>query len=507
MTSRYKSLAVTVSIYLACAIVAVVLGMVASVGSLAFTLILAGLIAGPVIMIYPSVLLWVTLAGGLIVSGVVMLYFPQFQVIRWGVAVASMLLVVRALMEGISDRGDAAPRRNLPSLFWWVIAFMLIVIVSSLANWQGGKLLVIGLKSYFQVSGIFFALVIMAWPSRVIERLPKVIFWFAILQLPFVIHEYLFLVPRRAGAGNGVVPADVVAGTFGSSELGGGSNMELSAFMFIVFSVFVSLWKRKYLPLNKLIFISVLLLAPVFVNQSKVSVIFLALVFLTIYKAEFLRQPHKILLPGIFMALIMSGMLYVYALFNATEVSSNPADLVETTIEQNFSSDTGHGAFYLNRWTTITFWFQKHSISDPWPMLIGHGPRATREGGVGLDTEDTFARRMYPDMGIGLTAVSALLWETGAVGLVLVFCIFGSAFRSAGILADRYRDNQRQAAIFSGLQAGVVVMALTLFHKSSFVYNIAYQTIIMLLLGYLAYYLAKDEKSSLGTATAMINKK
>jgi len=497
MSSPQQYRVQTLLLYAMGGMLAIAFGWIAGTGSLPAAAAAIGLIGGLIMLSSPSLLLWSVLAGGLVASGLAMLYAPQLQLIRWGVAIASVMLVALALIENISRRSMGKGGAISP-IAWQLLALFFVTALSGWANGQGVTQLVIGLKSYFQVAGLFFALVMMPWPRRVIDLFPRLMLYTAFFQLPFVAHQYLFLVPLRTGFGEGVVPYDVVAGTFGASKFGGGANAVLSAFMLIVFAVLLSLWNNKAISLRRLIILSVPLLIPVFINESKVSILYLFVIVCVIFKNEIILRPARAILSAGFLALTLTSLMFAYSAFYADEADGIQG-FIAGTIEQNFSDTEGHGEFYLNRTSAISFWFQEHSLDEPMYLLIGHGPRASREGGSGLDAGATLASTRYPGMGIGLTGVPALLWETGVLGLTLVAGMFWVAFRSAGILRQRYRSDSYKAGIFSGLQAGVVILALSMFHKSFFVFDIGYQTLIMLLFAYLTYYLKQEPKPAVST--------
>jgi hypothetical protein len=480
----------TIVLYSVGGLLAIAFGWIAGTGSLPAAAVAIGLIGGLIMLTSPSLLLWSVLAGGLIASGLAMLYAPQLQLIRWGVAIASVMLVVLALIENISRRSLGKAGAISP-MAWQLLALFFITALSGWANGQGISQLVIGLKSYFQVAGLFFALVMMPWPQRVMDLFPRLMLLTAFIQLPFVAHQYLFLVPARIGFGEGVVPYDVIAGTFGASKFGGGANAVLSAFMLIVVAVLLSLWNNKAISLRRLLVFALPLLVPVFINESKVSILYLLVIVCVIFKNEIVMRPARAILSAGFLALMLAGLMVAYSTFYADE-SEGVQDFIAGTIEQNFGDEQGHGEFYLNRSSAISFWFQEHSLNEPMHVLIGHGPRASREGGSGLDAGVTLASKRYPGMGIGLTGVPALLWETGVLGFAMVAAMFWGAFRSAGILRQRYRFDPYKGGIFSGLQAGVVILALSMFHKSFFVFDIGYQTVVMLLFAYLTYYLKQE---------------
>jgi hypothetical protein len=101
---------------------------------------------------------------------------------------------------------------------------------------------------------------------------------------------------------------------------------------------------------------------------------------------------------------------------------------------------------------------------------------------------DTLAQKKYAGLRIGYTGLSALLWDTGVLGVVCVLGMFASAFFTAGRLAAHYRQ-QRDAfrtALFEGLQAAMAVLALSLAHKNFFVVHLPYQAVVYLLIGFIA---------------------
>lgn len=464
---------------------AIALGWIAGTGNVAAAAIAIGALALLILATNLPVFLLATLFGGLVAAGLTSLYLPQFQVIRWGVAAGSIVLAVLAFLEGQSPEGRLS--RPQPALTWTLVAFIGLVVLTSLVNGIPPVNSVIGFKSYFQVAGIFFALTFCRWPDRLMASLPRLLLWLALLQIPFALHQYFVLVPQRTGIGEGIVAVDVVAGTFGASEFGGGSNAVLSAFLLTVFAVLVALWNRKFISLPALVMMSAILLFPVMVNQSKISLIYLALIFLIVMKNDLIQRSGRVLASGALIAIVLTAMLYTYAAFFAERSYRSPTEFIVATVEQNFAEDVGHGGFYLNRWSSLKFWYDEHHSGNLIQAAIGHGPRASREGGTGLDAAQTLASTRYNGLGIGITGVSALLWETGIAGLVLVIGMFLSAFRMAGRLRKRVEQDPFHASIFSGMQAGVAIFAVSLMHKSYFVYDIGFQSLLMLLFGYLAY--------------------
>ena len=63
-----------------------------------------GLVLGIALLQVPRAMVWVILVGGLGVVGLVELYLPQFQAIRWGVAMLSMCVGVISAVAWLAEK-------------------------------------------------------------------------------------------------------------------------------------------------------------------------------------------------------------------------------------------------------------------------------------------------------------------------------------------------------------------------------------------------------------------
>src|SRR5262249_40423023 len=137
------------------------------------------------------------------------------------------------LLHVISD-WLTKPRRRVPSTVAWFFVFLGFSLFSLAINWTTVGMALLGVKCYFPLWALFLGLALLRWRPGVIDSLPKAALVLAVLQLPFVAHQVLFLVPMRQGLPNGVVPEDIIAGTFGGDIYGGGANAVLTLFMIMV---------------------------------------------------------------------------------------------------------------------------------------------------------------------------------------------------------------------------------------------------------------------------------
>ena len=461
-------------------------GAISATGQLGLIGLFGAMVIGSLIVPSRKALLWFIVIGGIVVTGAAQLYVPGARYVRYVVPLVSLVLVLHGILGRLV--ASEPPNRQLVGIRNWAIAFALVALVSSALNFRDGGSLFVGLKDYFQMSGVLVAMALVSWRQNELNSLPKLFFMIALLQLPFVLHQYLVLVPQRVGHGGGLVAVDVVAGTFGASKFGGGANAVLALYLIIVSAVLVGLWKYGQLSRARLLMLVAILLSPTLVNGAKVTVLYIPLVFLVIFYRDVVQRPLRFIFVFLLMAAILSALMTAFTQGKGSTRVQSWTDLVAVTLERQTATIGERGADYagLTRWTALTFWAKQHERANPAHILIGHGPGSSRVQTGGLNLASSLAETRYGGLQIGQTAVAALLWDVGVLGLVCMFGLLFAAFTTAGRLAMFYRDTEPWlCGFFEGLRAGVAVIALSLFHKDFLVFNLPFQTLVTLLLGYL----------------------
>jgi len=92
----------------------------------------------------------------------------------------------------------------------------------------------------------------------------------------------------------------------------------------------------------------------------------------------------------------------------------------------------------------------------------------------------------YPGYGVGLTAASTLLWETGVVGFGLFIAVLALAWRCASRLR-RFSADPAIRADASAIQAALAMFAFYLFYRATLLDTLTFQIVFATLLGYLAW--------------------
>ena len=452
-------------------------GLLASTANPVFISVGAGLLVGPLLLAKPDWNIWVILLSGLLVAGVLPLWVDWLaSKAIWGISLLAFMLMLSALFMAVCKPEIV---RSTPAFVWLALAFMIFTLINSLAQWSSFYELASGFKRYFQVIGLLFALAWLGFTERQI-RLWRVFFLIvAITQLPWAVYELVELVPMREGiqfSYPGLVPIDVVAGTFGASKYGGGASGEMAAFLIIVLAFLMAHRREKLLGLRKYLLLLPPVLAPLFMGETKVVIILLPLMFLILFRNELVSRP----LYALFMLVIASALTVGAGYAYLNNIKEQDLDkLVAGTLSYNVG-EKGYGGFTLNRTTVLTFWAEKQGMHDPVSAVFGNGLGSSQEGSGG-----SLAQR-YRGYGISLTAASSLLWEQGSFGTLLFLSMLACAWRTAGKLQREVTQPWIRADV-AAIQAILPLFAFYLFYRLALLENLPFQIIFYSLLGYLAW--------------------
>jgi hypothetical protein len=292
----------------------------------------------------------------------------------------------------------------------------------------------------------------------------------------------------------------------GASFTGGGSNALMSILLVTAIAIMASGYRAGTLPLRWVVPGMIICVVPVLLNANRIAMFYLLLVLVMVFGRQLLANPRRSMTGVIALLVMVLAAVWANAnLTGRTDEGDGWRELFQTTYERNFEEEFGYGAYDLNRVTSIVFWWQeaaKHRRLDK--ILFGHGPGAAREAGDSALGVMTLAKRRYPGVGIGLTAVSALLWELGVVGLAVAFGILWSAYRSANYVIQHLPETDYRSWVARGLKVAVVVFAISFFHKNTFVFHMIYQTLLLAIVGTLAtwhYFLAREHESGQAAVT------
>lgn len=474
----------------------VITGLIAVQGNPLLLIILLSLFVGMGLMIHPHLLLWIVLFGGLVVSGLSSLYFPQLGPVRWGVVLATLGLGLSALLaRGTGIASGLGKRPAISPTALWALIFFIISLLSALLNFRLSSDAVIGLKGYFQAWGILLAFALLPLRTEQADRYVRFLIILAMVQIPFALHQYLVLVPQRSTmemVRHLVVAPDVVAGTFIASLTGGGGSAILAVLQVTAVAMVLSLWQEGRVTGRRAFLFSLLALLPLLFNEAKITFFLLPVALLLVFRGR-LHRSSVFRIVGLGLAAVVVMAVLMVAYFNLSKASGLHARTAEEYLQDSVKynlGQAGYGMWLLNRTTVYPFWASRHGLSDAVHTLVGHGPGCSKEGG-GIQQQRNLAYMKYFGYGIGLTGVSSLLWDVGLLGAAAALMFFASVFASAGRLAGDARLGPTQRGLMRGAQVGIALIGVSLLHNNFFVFEIGFQTLLMLQVGYVMYWQRK----------------
>ena len=472
------------------AVAATLVGAIAATGNFSVIAALLGAILSSVFLPSRRALLIVSIIGGIVIAGTAQLYIPGTRMIRYVIPLVTLVLFSYAAIDSLLR--TPGKRKPYSKISLAALSFALFTLVSSGLNWPGVTTAMDNSKAYFQMWLLLPCFTMLAWEEKFIDSLLKLAVVVALIQIPLVLQQYLVLVPMRQWLGDGVVAADILVGTFGGEKLGGGANSVLSVFLLTVSVCLMAAWRRKAISGWLALTLCPLFLLPSFFNQAKVVVLYIPILLGVVFYRDFIARPGRFLIMLGACCLLLTLLLTALINTDMSGKTHSVTDLINGVVaRQTTSIDERTGPYArLTRVTALSFWAEQHKSENITYTMFGHGPGASRVQSKGFEFSKSLAESRYDGLPIGVTAASALLWDTGAIGLMLVLMIFYRCFRSCRLLAKHYDQdgNNFKAAIFEGLSAAIIMLAISLAHKDYFVFNLPYQTLLISIFGYIAYH-------------------
>jgi len=471
----------TLSVGLIALVLAFAMGQVAATGNYILAGAGLGLLIVLCLMAVPAVSVWAIIVLPLGLSGLLALIGPIGSKFTWVVSILSVILLGPSLVA-------MAWRRRVPGYVWLALGFMVYAVLVSVVAGVDIKQLVAGFKRYFQGYGLLLALAALSFSATQVDRWRKAFGVIALAQFPMCLFQLLVLVRLRGGIAAGGEATDVVAGTFGGNLQGGSNGSDLALYQMMALSFMLAYASQGVYSLRQRMLTLLLVAAPLAMGETKVVVLMLPLCIFGVYAEKLIQHPGRLLGAIVGVGLASLGLAVVYAeLFMGITLG----DMVDNAIRYNFK-DVGYGMLLLNRWTSITFWFDNHSIDNIPSWFFGHGLSASYSSM--FRGESGHVAEHYLGFGIDLTTISATLWDLGFIGLMWLIAIPAVAIIKAHRLAQASADASVRAEAI-GIRTTLLMSLLYLPYNNSLVNLITTEVIVAALLGYLAILLRHHEQA------------
>jgi hypothetical protein len=127
---------------------------------------------------------------------------------------------------------------------------------------------------------------------------------------------------------------------------------------------------------------------------------------------------------------VVALFIYIYVgLLGSDGRSMSMDQRIAENLEYNIGSKGYYGGAGLNRSNVVPFWWSQHGLNNPVGTVFGHGLGASFHS----ETEPGHIDRKYAGYSVGLTGLSALLWDVGLLGTGLYLALLAAA----GLVAIR----------------------------------------------------------------------
>ena len=493
-TRMFASLVMT-----AVVLAAIFFGFLATTGSPIYIAVGVGLVGGAALFARPDLAVWILLIGTLLVNGLVGLTVPQYGKVAWLFSMTGFFLLAASFLKVF----EAQRLRQLwiPGFVSALFVLLFYSTITAAFFSDGLAEALVGFKRYYQLFGLVFFLSLLPLAVKSEHRIKYwlvAIFILFLLQLPFAIVQRVFLVPLREGLWKqGVVPIDIVSGTFEASLEGGGSSSIMVVFLAIGLAYVLTLLRDRMWPRKRALLAAVVIGAPLFLGETKIALVLLPLVFVLVFSRQIRRSPVTAILTLAVGAGLTLLLAWIYFSLLATQ-----GNTFETQLEKAFAYNFGSVGYYdrysLNRSSAIVFWWNEHGWENISNMFFGHGVGSSYSGAGSL--VPGHLSRVYPYMAINLTTLSSLLWDVGLVGASLFGYVFLSAWKHATRLYWQEQDGFVRARLMA-IRVSIAANAFTVLYSNSLVAGMSHETILAFTLGYLAWLVRKERFKTISQNT------
>ena len=460
-------------------------GLVVSTSNLILIALVLGGIAGVLLLNALPIAVWLILIGVFLINGPVGYFSPGMAKISWLFSLLGIFMAGAAMLYSVA--GTKHFQRPMPPFIYTSLLFIVLAVVSGFISDGSLAEIAAGAKRYFHFWGVMFLMAVVPFTEKQVRHWLLFILGVGLVQLPFTLYQRVVLVPGVMGYDKpGFVPFDIIVGSFEGSMTGGGaSSIMAMIIVMVVFGVFLA-WREKLLSGFWTLLLSIGLLVPLGLGETKVVMIMMPVVLFAAYFDLVAKRPLAFL--GIVVATLVFGAILGYFYF-MVQVSGDIANMsldenLRDTLEYNLGN-RGYYATGVNRLTAVPYWFESQSWNNPVKALFGTGIGSSY-GVDGLVPDPGHMFLAHPGMYIDLLTTSTVLWDFGIVGFILYFMIFFGAMRC---VARSFHEAQTawDRVLCRMLMSSLAVTLLMAMYSNSAIVLVSHAFIVSLTLGLVAW--------------------
>ena len=352
---------------------------------------------------------------------------------------------------------------------YWIVfgALVITIICGILVNSVDSGPIFAGTRTYLRAIPWFLVPAVYAFSNEQVAAQLRALLMIALLQVPFSIQQ------RMTSMEQGKSTGDFTAGTLGISSM-------LSIFLICGMCVAAALFLRKRLQGWQFIILSMLLLLPTTINETKGTLILLPIGLLIAFlaAAESGRR-LRVLVPAAGI-LIAFGLAFIptydylskdreYGGHQIGEFFSDPAQLERYLWKREDVGATGESGSLYSIVVSV-----RHLITDPSHAVFGYGIGNVSDSALGRSFVGDRYKAFAPFL---VTSIARLILELGFLGLGLVLTLMLLIWQDCRVVA---RQGDSVVTALAAAWVGVtVIIGLSLVYK-----DIVIQTSISYLFWY-----------------------
>lgn len=314
-----------------------------------------------------------------------------------------------------------------------------------------------GIRVYYKYLPLFILPMVIIFSDRDIMRYFLYVLALSLLQFPIAIYQRIFEFSSHGGTG------DVVRGSLTSSGI-------LSIYLISVIAVLTAFYVRKHISRLKYGILLVILFIPTTINETKSTLILLPLALLVPILFDATRgqlERFRKLVPVTVIGVMLIGVFV--AIYDQNWDKGGSSILGFLTRGEVFDmlykeQDPGRG-YDTGRIDSIVLALRELS-DDPVHVAVGLGM-----GNVAMSFSRVLGGEYieYADYGVRVTTIAYLLWETGVIGVLLVFVFLYLLFRDARSLKHHHDFIGTMSLAWCAV---ILIMMVSMFYKTLLDQNI-----------------------------------
>lgn len=335
--------------------------------------------------------------------------------------------------------------------YWFIFGALLITVLCGiLVNAVASGPIFAGIRTYLRSIAWFFVPAVYAFTDRQVETQLRLLLAVALLQIPFAVQQ------RIATAW--AVTGDWTIGTLMSSGT-------LSIFMVCCICIAVALLIRRKLRWQYFLVLSLLLLVPTMLNETKVTIVLLplGLVIAVLAASKPGRRLQVMLLSGAILVFLSAIFVPVYDYMKKDRPYAVPITEFMTSperIERYLWKKQELGTTAEVGRVDAAVVSVRLLVQEPSRAVFGYGIGNASDSALGHSFSGRYNRLFGPFVS---TSFARMVLELGLLGLGLVLAVMWLIYRDARAVANS-RDNFI-GALAAGWAGVTVVIGIAILYN------------------------------------------